>query len=153
MKLSLSVLHITHPKLISMCTAIHPRLSSVQISFSLFMPSNPLSVSVCLSVCQSFCLSVCLCLSLLPSFLSLYLPIFLCLSLSAFSSCLIWLPLSFYIGFSQTPSKFKISISSSTLTQLLKLLHAKFPNITEIAFSSIVPPAGRGVCQNNRVIL
>ena len=45
-------------------------------------------------------------------------------------------------------SKFKISISSSTLTQLLKLLHAKFPNITEIAFSSIVPPAGRGVCQN-----
>ena len=28
------------------------------------------------------------------------------------------------------------------------LLHAKFPNITEIAFSSIVPPAGRGVCQN-----
>ena len=45
-------------------------------------------------------------------------------------------------------SKFKILISSSTLTQLLKLLHAKFPNITEIAFSSIVPPAGRGVCQN-----
>ena len=45
-------------------------------------------------------------------------------------------------------SKFKISISSSTLTQLLKLLHTKFPNITEIAFSSIVPPAGRGVCQN-----
>ena len=45
-------------------------------------------------------------------------------------------------------SKFKISISSSTLSQLLKLLHAKFPNITEIAFSSIVPPAGRGVCLN-----
>ena len=45
-------------------------------------------------------------------------------------------------------SKLKISISSITLTQLLKLLHAKFPNITEIAFSSIVPPAGRGVCQN-----
>ena len=43
-------------------------------------------------------------------------------------------------------SKFKISISSSTLSQLL--LHAKFPNITEIAFSSIVPPAGRGVCLN-----
>ena len=37
---------------------------------------------------------------------------------------------------------------SSTLTQLLKLLHAKFPNITDIAFSSIVPRAGRGVCQN-----
>ena len=45
-------------------------------------------------------------------------------------------------------SKFKISISSSTLSQLLKLLHAKFPNVTEIAFSSIVPPAGRGVCLN-----
>ena len=45
-------------------------------------------------------------------------------------------------------SKFKISISSSTLTQLLKLLHAKFSNITEIAFSSIVPPAEKGVCQN-----
>ena len=34
------------------------------------------------------------------------------------------------------------SVSSSTLTQL----HAKFPNITETAFSSIVPPAGRDVC-------
>ena len=45
-------------------------------------------------------------------------------------------------------SKSKISISSSTLTQLLKLLHAKFPHINEIAFSSIVPPAWRGVCQN-----
>ena len=45
-------------------------------------------------------------------------------------------------------SKFKIFISSSTLSQLLKLLHAKFPNITEIAFSSIVPPAGRRVCLN-----
>ena len=45
-------------------------------------------------------------------------------------------------------SKFKISISSSILTQLLKLLHAKFPNTTEIAFSSIVPPAGRGVCHS-----
>ena len=33
-------------------------------------------------------------------------------------------------------SKFQISI------------YAKFPNITEIAFSSIVPPAGRGECQN-----
>ena len=41
-------------------------------------------------------------------------------------------------------SKFKISISSSTLTQLLKILHAKFPNITEIAFSSVEPPAGKG---------
>ena len=32
-------------------------------------------------------------------------------------------------------SKFKISISSSTLTQVLKLLHANFPNFTEIALS------------------
>ena len=45
-------------------------------------------------------------------------------------------------------NKFKISISSSTLRELIELLHARFPNITVIAFSSIIPPAGRGVCQN-----
>ena len=41
-----------------------------------------------------------------------------------------------------------ISIFSSILTKLIKPLHNKFPKVTEIAFSSIVPPAGRGVCQN-----
>ena len=45
-------------------------------------------------------------------------------------------------------SKFKISISSSILTKLIKPLHTKSPKATEIAFSSIAPPAGRGVCQN-----
>ena len=44
-------------------------------------------------------------------------------------------------------SKFKISISSSILTKLIKLLNTKFPKATEIAFSSIVPPAGRGVLE------
>ena len=41
-----------------------------------------------------------------------------------------------------------ISIFSSIITKLIKPLHTKFPKATEIAFSSIVPPAGRGVCQN-----
>ena len=45
-------------------------------------------------------------------------------------------------------SKFKISIHSNILTKLIKPLHTKSPKATEIAFSSIVPPAGRGVCQN-----
>ena len=40
-------------------------------------------------------------------------------------------------------------MSYSTLTKLIKLLHTKFPKATEIAFSLIVPPAGRDVSQNN----